>query len=130
MCKGLRGHQRLQQHIKQEITTGIHALRKEHDHLLRLYKECIWYHFELSVLQWSSPWHESWGVSTVHLATYYVGPINSAPFCPPAILLVELRQVERDIAQLQTALVDADDYAPGGRAYEQLARETLVGRHV
>ena len=124
LCNGLRGHKRLKDAMFDEFDAEYKRSMREVKHLQQLYKEACWYNFETRCRTWQEPWHESWEETLVSLRKYYTGSVRDAPSLPPAIVQVEL-QAAKDYAEHMSEQRYAPyDYAPGGRAYERMLRES------
>jgi hypothetical protein len=61
-----------------------------------------------------------------HFPVYYKGAIRDAPALPPEILLKELKDASEYLTLARQQCTAAHDWAPGGKLYEQLLRETSV----
>ena len=116
----------------------------EYEQLLALLNDVCWYSFETQCRTWRHPWHESLEASyielkaqvhstrtdhgrTVHkctFPTYYAGMIADAPPLPPDIVLSEVERAKEYMLFMRDQRTAPHDWAPGGRKYEQLVRES------
>ena len=120
--------------------------REEWRRLSEVLRHALWYNFEVNAANWKSPWRETdeFANLTLHGArsntyvvsrsgrryyhssnpVYYQGPVRDAPPLPPEILQREVQAAcEYKDAMLERC-DDPSEYAPGGRKYEQLVRES------
>ena len=125
--------------------------RDAHTEFLRLselFKDVCWYNFETRCRTWGAPWRATrldspiellgmhferkWNRGCLfehgHFPAYYAGTVGEAPPLPPEILLHELKEAQAYMEACQQQITAPYDWAPGGRLYEQLARQTLVGK--
>lgn len=149
LCFGLRGHARLKQHIADAFVREYERAVKEHERLKYLYTDVCWYYFETKCRTWTHPWPQSILDSRIELSgavyldhgrrgevigefgrfpTYYYGTVKDAPLLPPKIVFNELQSARQYMLECEENCKAAYDWAPGGVKYEQLKRETLVGR--
>ena len=116
----------------------------EYGRLELLMKNVAWFNFETKCRSWRSPWSESQEGSMLTLLgqsytntikrgrvrevarfpTYYHGTVHSAPNLPPQIVLNELKLAEALVRELETQCAAPYEWAPGGRLYEQMLRES------
>ena len=120
-------------------------LANEYKRLQQLLKEVAWYNFETAARGWKHPWPESFGGSSIELhgqryalvnsrggrkcetatfPVYFAGSIDDAPPLPPTIILNELKTVYDDLRAAEKSCSDPYEYAPGGREYEKMIRES------
>ena len=125
---------------------------KEHRHAMAEYKRLeellrnvVWYNFETIAREWRNPWPESYRDTTLLLhgmrydivagrggrlaekgsfPVYYHGTVRDAPSLPPEIVLCELERAHQLVLQTGTACDAPYDWAPGGRLYEKMMRES------
>ena len=118
---------------------------EEYRRIERLFKEVVWYNFETVAQSWRHPWPETFGDSSITLNStrcevvatrggrtaekvcfpeYYAGKIRHAPSLPPAIMLHELKLAFEAVQAAETACAAPYEWAPGGRLYEKLLRES------
>jgi hypothetical protein len=140
LCRGLRAHKVLLSNMQKEVIREVNAARSELVRLRSLYADVCWYHFEISVQDWNTPWHVTLGRSLVTLHSrrvergvtrwgfFYSGPVEEAPVLPPEVVVSELELAGSELAHWRRILHDITAYAPGGAAYTQLCENTLVGR--
>jgi hypothetical protein len=118
----------------------------EYQRLTALFKDVCWYNFETKCRSWKEPWAESWEGSEIELyglrievdtrhgrdreigyfPVYYRGSIEDAPSLPPEILLNELKDASDYMEYTLKQCTAPHDWAPGGKLYEQLLKETSV----
>ena len=141
MCFGLRGHDRIKNTMYDEFDTEYLRAKRELKQLKSLFREVCWYNFETRCRNWQEPWHASFPGSEIELYAhrhlqlgkgfescsfpiYYSGSIENAPALPPQILLEELKKAEQLIEYWDKQRTAPYDYAPGGREYEKLVRQS------
>lgn len=120
------------------------AAVREYKTLLDMYNRVMWYQFEVVCSKWKDPWFVSMNDSIVYLHAYkeqmvwrhgrlvtessapvwYAGTIKSAPQLPPEIVYVELMAAKEYMNKMREHRWDPYEYAPGGRKYEKLVRES------
>ena len=145
-CRGLRGHMRLKDLICEEFEGEYTNAQLECQRLSNLFKDVCWYNFETKCRTWQNPWPMSWEGSDIelhgvsievdrrngrdreigHFPVYYRGSIRDAPPLPPEILLKELKDASDYLKFTQQQITAAHDWAPGGKLYQQLLKETCV----
>ena len=136
-----------------ELESYVTQFEREHRHareefmrLSQLFRDLLWYNFEVAAREWSFPWRVSNPQSTVCLhgsvfeelplsraesmrfPVWYEGPVCDAPALPPEILLSELRAARERCTELEKSVTAPYDWAPGGAKYNALAAMTRVGR--
>lgn len=141
-CK--REKKRYQSRFESELNDA----REEFVRLSRLLQDVCWYQFEVTASMWTDPWRPSDPLSHIDLIgqrfthrysrghrtehskfpVWYEGPVCDAPQLPPVIILCEVRDAYLYFKACEKQVTAADDWAPGGRHYEVLARTTQVGR--
>ena len=120
-------------------------LLDEYKQLKSLLEDVMWYHFETVAKAWKQPWPESFPNSTLELhahnysliksrngrysykATfpmYYEGRILDAPPLPPDIIINEIKTVSDDLKRAKENCDAPYEWAPGGRLYEKMMRES------
>ena len=136
MCIGLRGHMRIKNAMCEEFEKEHTRACDEVNELTALFKEACWYNFETSCSHWEQPWHKSWGGSYVQMIgrrpmrrgqrplVWYSGPVSDAPPLPPIIIYRELQQAREYRNFMREQMVAPHTFAPGGREYEKLLRES------
>ena len=117
---------------------------QELDRLEMLLRDVMWYNFETVARGWRYPWFESYSDCTVelfgvrselhrkrgHIAekvtfpVYYYGHISDAPPLPPEIIMAEIRMAKELVEDAKVACSAPYEWAPGGRLYEQMMRES------
>lgn len=122
--------------------------RDEYLRLCYLFKDVCWYNFETACSSWRAPWRASVPQSDVHLQgvrirqhwrrghlmehttfpDWYLGPVDAAPPLPPEIVLVEMKAAKEYMHACERQMSAPLDFAPGGAAYQELVRTTLVGK--
>lgn len=140
MCRGLRGHDRLKAAIAKEMQSKTRAADEEVMRLQELFRCACWYNFETQCKKWVYPWYETVRDSNIMLEgacyelhdrhghtieigrfpTWYSGSIENAPPLPIQIVKAELAEAKAYAALCESRETDAYEYAPGGKAYEQL----------
>ena len=146
MCRGLRGHRRLLEEMRDGFRAEWRRATTERFHLEELWRNIVWYNFEIFISDWNFPWHESDMLSRVELRgvriensngnetgtfpIYYAGTLLHATHIPPALILSEIQLAKEYEQECEDAYYGVYDWAPGGWQYEQLARITQVGRDV
>jgi len=139
LCRGLRGHARLLQDTYELFDAEYRRSVVEWQCLLELFRDVCWYSFETKCRDWRDPWFATLGDSRIELfgiittrhghaevtdfPPYYIGPISDAPSLPIEIVLLELQAAYQYMLEKRKERTACYDYAPGGRAYEQLLRE-------
>jgi hypothetical protein len=113
-----------------------------------LLKDVLWYNFEIACTGWHRPWyptvpdslvelqgqryHEFWNRGSLYeqgsFPTYYKGPVADAPTVPPQIVIAELKEARAYLAFCDRQRFAVDDWAPGGPLYNELCKETRVGK--
>ena len=124
LCNGLRGHKRLKDAMFDEFDIEFEKASLEVMHLQQLYAEACWYNFETRCRTWQEPWHESWGETLVTLRKYYTGCVRDAPSLPPVMIKVELEAAKEYAHYMSEQRYAPYDWAPNGRAYEKMVRES------
>ena len=138
MCHGLRGHQRIKDAMFNEFDREYKQAVSEHKQLTALYREACWYNFETKCRTWGAPWHASWDASVIEMhrhrlgrnaesgefPIWYSGAVSDAPPLPPEIISVELEAAKAYMLFMKEQRHAPYDYAPGGRKYEKLLRES------
>ena len=124
LCNGLRGHKRLKDAMYDEFDAEYKKSVLEVKHLQTLYKMVCWYNFETQCRTWQDPWHESWEDTIVSLRKYYTGSVRDAPSLPPAVVQLELQAAQDYALYMSQQRYAPYDYAPGGREYERMLRES------
>ena len=118
---------------------------QEYTRLETLLRDVTWYNFETIARGWRHPWPESYEDSdlTLHamrfellpgrrgrisekasFPIYYEGSVRDAPPLPPEIVLGELKLAHEHVKSAQIAVSACYDWAPGGRLYEKMLRES------
>lgn len=129
----------------EQFTREFRQLKDECVRLQQLLKDVVWYNFETVAREWKHPWPESFKGSFLELhahrystvqsrggrqcekATYpyyYQGPVANAPPLPPTIVLHELQLAYEAVREAETRCAAPYEWAPGGRMYQQLLRES------
>ncbi len=129
----------------EHFTWEHHRLSEEYSRLKELLHDVIWYNFETVARTWHSPWPESIGDSRLELHAhryyrirnrsgrwseksehpfYYEGSVDNAPPLPPAIIFEELKLVRKALEVVEASCAAPYEWAPGGRLYEQMLRES------
>lgn len=124
LCNGLRGHGRLKDAMFDEFDAEFKRASLEVMHLQQLYTETCWYNFETRCRTWQEPWHESYEGSPCTLRKYYTGSVRDAPCLPPVIVKKELEAAKEYADYMAEQRYAPYDWAPGGRAYERMVRES------
>lgn len=148
-CQGNSGfHRRARQQLTQQAHREVARAENELYHLQGVLNEVIWYNFERNSGTWGSPWQEHHPqailsmqgfrlvpqkmrgrtIYTQHYPTWWAGPWVNAPELPNAIIMNEVSVAKAYVDELKSRVDDAEDYAPGGKKYEELCASTLVGR--
>ena len=116
----------------------------EYNRLKELMRNVAWYNFETVCRTWREPWPPSMLDSpiTMHGAryslltkrgrcrehgtfpVYFRGTVRDAPPLPPQIVLHELTLALELIQELEAQTAAPYEWAPGGRLYERLVRES------
>lgn len=117
----------------------------EYKRVEELLKSVVWYNFETVARNWRHPWPESFANSTLQLhaqryllvqgrggrkceksefPTYFKGPVSEAPPLPPEIVLHELKLAYDAVVEAEKRCTASYDWAPGGRLYEKMIRES------
>lgn len=146
MCNGLRGHQRLKQVICDIFEDEYTEAQREYERLMHLFKDVCWYNFETRCRDWRHPWPQSYDWSPIELCgvniktdyrngrareigefpVYYSGPIRDAPPLPPEIITTEIQAAAKRLKQCEENCRAPHEWAPGGKRYNQLLRDTTV----
>ena len=112
--------------------------------LKALLRDVTWYHFKTVVRDWARPWPKSVGESPVLLRgvkviqinkrgrtretctypVYYGGSVSEAPPLPPTIIWNEITEIAEEIERARLQYLAPYEWAPGGRLYEQMLRES------
>lgn len=113
--------------------------------LEELFKDVAWYNFETVARTWTHPWPVTIDASVIELHAqrysvvpsrggrhcekaefphYYAGPVRDAPPLPPLIVLNELELARVAVQEAEEACAAPYEWAPGGRLYEKLIRES------
>ena len=144
MCRGLRGHMRIKDNMFDNFDLEYKQAQRECKQLTALFREVCWYNFETQCRAWNEPWHTSVKDSHIEMHTHrymkewkngryieygefpiwYSGPVGDAPLLPPEIIFIEMKQAQDYMLYMQTQRFAPYDYAPGGRLYEKLLRES------
>lgn len=144
MCRGLRGHDRLKDSLSVPLEREYQRAIFEVERLTCLYRDVCWFNFETHCREWVSPWPESWDASIISLhgarwepsrtnresdahgmrLVWYMGTIADAPHCPPEIIYNEIKDATEYLNRARDNRLAAYSYAPGGREYERLIRES------
>ena len=117
---------------------------QELDRLKTLLRDAMWYNFD--VVSWQSGcfgqrWYynrttELYAVRSelirkrghtaekVSFPVYYHGEVATAPRLPPEILMSEVESAKRLVEETREACSAPYEWAPGGRRYEQMIRES------
>ena len=132
-----REHGAVQQEMWDQFCWEHSMAMIELDRLKSLLKNVMWYNFEVKVRDWKFPWHQSLPESnmTLHSACfykcngwfplYYKGAVKDAPALPPEILIVEIKQAQELCDRLLEQSTAVWDWAPGGRKYNELLKESV-----
>ena len=117
----------------------------EYKRLEELLRNVVWYNFEVAAREWRHPWPESYPDTTLTLhgmrfelvnarggrkaekgsfPIYYNGAVRNAPALPPEIVLRELEIAYNLVKETELACAAPYEWAPGGRLYEQMVRES------
>ena len=120
-------------------------LKMEHSRLEALFRQVVWYNFETVARTWRFPWPETMMDSKLVLhgtrfekiktrggrdrekgsfPVYYSGSVRNAPTLPPEVVLAEVKAAFKDVQEAEERLSDPYEWAPGGRKYEQMLRES------
>jgi len=144
MCNGLRGHDKLKNHLCDIFEREFFEAQEEEKRLSALFKEVCWYNFETRCKTWVLPWPNSVLESTITIhgcsfakvgnkrgekcrwPIWYSGPIHDAPPLPPQIIFNELKNSKNYVKFCNDQCSAPYDYAPGGALYMQLLRSTSV----
>lgn len=124
LCHGLRGHARLKDAMFASFDSEYQRARAELRRLERLYKHACWYNFEVHCRSWTNPWHESLGGCGIALSRWYRGSVEDAPALPVEILETEVRLAMAEVERCDEQRFAPYEWAPGGRKYEQMRRES------
>ena len=148
LCEDACHHWRLREEVSESANEELNHARSECRRLAWLFKQICWYNFETVCKQWNRPWYPSLQQSRVelhgcrteyvtrngrtreigHFPIYYHGPLSDAPPLPPVILLSELKDAYDSMIQLEAVRCNAFAWAPGGAKYQQLLKDTMVGK--
>lgn len=143
-CASLLIHRDFKDQWSRRFEREYSEAQREVQRLQRLYKEVCWYHFETQCREWRDPWFTSFGASVTELhgvrmeqvwrngrlaeqgtfPIYYRGMIQDAPPLPPEIVLTELKAAKEYMHFMNEQRFAPYDWAPGGRKYEQMLRES------
>ena len=117
----------------------------EYKRIEALLKDVVWYNFETVARSWKHPWPPSYEDSQMELHAhryrivrtrggrhcekaeypyYYAGTVKDAPPLPPAIVLHELKLACDAVKEAEVNCYAPYDWAPGGRLYEKMLRES------
>ena len=117
----------------------------EYNRLQDLLRNVLWYNFETIARSWREPWPESFPMTTLCLQgyrfelvkgrgghmcekgtfpTYYEGTVENAPKLPPEIVFAELKLAQEWVEECKANCAAPYEWAPGGRLYEKLLRES------
>ena len=131
--------------FNEQFTRDYLNLKIEYSRLQELLKDVVWYNFETVVQHWNEPWPQSFEDSHLELHAhrytienvrggrqcekaeypfYYNGILSAAPPLPPNIVLNELQSTWVDILRAERNCAAPYEFAPGGREYEKLLRES------
>lgn len=119
---------------------------QELKHLTRMYYDVCWYNFEVNCRTWSYPWPRTIPGSSLCIHAYRVepiwvngrkrecgtfpvywsGPAEDAPPLPPQIIQEEIILAAKLVDMYKEAITAPYDWAPGGRLYQKLLRDTSV----
>ena len=147
-CSDSRREWRLQEMLAAEFDAEIQRLRRECRQLVALYKDVLWYNFEIDCCKWQQPWHTSIGDSNVYLTGYsvnelirngctyevgsfpvwYDGKVSAAPRCPLTIVAKELQMAHDELQRYELAQAAVFDFAPGTATVRRLAEISPVGK--
>ena len=151
MCHGNHGfHDRAMDQLYLGMSKELFGAKQELKHLNDLCKEIMWYNFEINSHKWGGPWrkHNEHACLSLHgfsltqikkhgrvsypgqFPIWYEGLVANAPQLPPEIIINELNDQVARVEAMEAGVHDAYDYAPGGRKYLQLVRDTLVGKPI
>lgn len=129
----------------EHFATEHRRLRQEYNRLEQLLEDVVWYNFETVARTWKRPWPESIANSQLKLQSqcysvvpsrggrhceraefpiYYHGPVSDAPRLPPMIVFQEVKVAYDAMKQAEENCAAPYEWAPGGRLYEKLLRES------
>ena len=134
MCRGLRGHARLEEVLRNELEVQRDEAWAEVERLQTLFDHSIWYNFEVTASSWKHPWYLSWLDSWIGLETFrsttqirngrsrevigrrywFSGAIKDAPKVPISIIHESLFEAIADAKVLDDAVRAVTEYAPDG----------------
>lgn len=118
---------------------------QEYKRIEELLRNVVWYNFETVARTWRHPWPESCldtalNLHGMHFAlvpgrgghkcekgsfpVYYSGTVRDAPPLPPEIVLHELKMAYEHVKAMEVACAAPYEWAPGGRLYEKMLRES------
>jgi len=154
LCHGNSGwHSRAKKQLIESAERELKAAEGELSSLKLLFRELLWFNFEIINQTWNVPWrtnnprpdmdtqlcihgyhlteHRHRGRSTysVEHPIYWVGCVADATPIPPTLLYRDILDATAYVEYLRDRAHDAELYAPGGEAYEKLRSETQVGRN-
>lgn len=150
LCHGNSGwHARARKQLVASAERELKAAEGELSSLKLLFRELLWFNFEVISQNWNKPWrannkyaqlclhgyhlteHRLRGRTTysVEHPIYWAGWITDAPAVPPSLLHRDILDATAYVEYLRSRIYDAELYAPGGTAYEKLREETQVGRN-
>lgn len=139
MCRGLYGtHRRAKEAMRNDVRDLLLNARRELDRLEFLYEDILWYNHEARWSQSPSPWRGP--AILLHLCgyrileitrngkqyeigefpTWFHGSSTDAPILPIDIIANEVADAYQRWRNLNEALQDIDDWAPGGVRYKAL----------
>ena len=122
--------------------------RDEFLRLSELFKDVCWYNFETRCRNWTHPWRKSDPDSVIelhgmhfdqfwnkgrrresgHFPIWFNGAVAGAPELPPQIVLHELQAAKEYMLACEKQIAAPYEWAPGGKLYEALRRQTAVGK--
>lgn len=129
----------------EHFTREYRRLTQEYKRIQELFSDVVWYNFETVARAWKRPWPPSFEESELELHTqryqivpsrggrycekatfpyYYQGAVRDAPPLPPTIVLNELKIAWDAVKEAEERCAAPYEWAPGGRLYEKLLRES------
>lgn len=155
LCHGNSGwHARARKQLVANAERELKAAEGELNSLKLLFRELLWFNFEVTSQTWNEPWsggtrtkHNKYSQICLHAyrltehsykgrvtysaqhPIYWIGWATDAPILPPHLLYQDIIEAKAYVDYLRERLYDAELYAPGGSAYEKLRTETQVGRN-